>query len=155
MRVSFTLSPLSLAAATWSRDLFSIHFPPPPPLPPPPPPRHLLPPSLSSLPFTPLFSHFFIHFLSSDAPSTPPPTNPTLSPPQTALSVVFFPLFILQPSSFWLALMGGWRGGWKGMSTRREGGCRVMKGRVCDLSSVCVCEVQGSVNPPSITLSLC
>lgn len=154
MRVSFTLSPLSLAAATWSRDLFSIHFPPPPPLPPPPS-HHLLPPPspaylllLSSLTFC-------IHFLSSDAPSTPPPTNPTLSPPQTALSVVFFPLFILQPSSFWLALMGGWRGDWKGMSTRREGGCRVMKGRVCDLSSVCVCEVQGSVNPPSITLSLC
>lgn len=96
---------------------------------PPPSPAYLL--LLSSL-------TFFIHFLSSDAPSTPPPTNPTLSPPQTALSVVFFPLFILQPSSFWLALMGGWRGGWKGMSTRREGGCRVMKGRVCDLSSVCV-----------------
>lgn len=98
---------------------------------PPPSPAYLL--LLSSLTFC-------IHFLSSDAPSTPPPTNPTLSPPQTALSVVFFPLFILQPSSFWLALMGGWRGDWKGMSTRREGGCRVMKGRVCDLSSVCVCE---------------
>lgn len=138
MRVSFTLSPLSLAAATWSRDLFSIHFPPPPPLPPPPS-RHLLPP----LPLQPTFYSsllsLFIHFLSSDAPSTRPhqPT-PTLSPPQTVLSVVFFPLFILQPPSFWLALMGGWRGGWKGMSTRREGGCRVMKGRVCDLSSVCV-----------------
>lgn len=96
---------------------------------PPPSPAYLL--LLSSLTFLSIFS-------PQTHPPPPPPTNPTLSPPQTALSVVFFPLFILQPSSFWLALMGGWRGGWKGMSTRREGGCRVMKGRVCDLSSVCV-----------------
>lgn len=73
MRVSFTLSPLSLAAATWSRDLFSIHFPPPPPLPPPPS-RHLLPPSLSSLPFTPLFSHFLYPF-SLLRRTLHPPTN--------------------------------------------------------------------------------
>lgn len=75
MRVSFTLSPLSLAAATWSRDLFSIHFPPPPPLPPPPS-RHLLPPLPPQPTFYSSLLSLFIHFLSSDAPSTPPPTNP-------------------------------------------------------------------------------